>query len=206
MSSAAAAAASRSKLKQQALFARIPLQPTTNAAAPRLHLLCSRVRFSGQGRVKHHSMTNLRLPPPCALPCTARGGCSLAKATPPRGACGPTRTALQPPSLFNRSSCTLPTATPRAQRTLLWAVASAARRMPLRPCSTHALPLHTPPHHLPPFPAWRACTPVTRMQHECSAAPCLSTPQRSTRGVAPRNIAARVAKATMDLFQKTNKM
>ena len=31
-------------------------------------------------------MTNLRLPPPCALPCTARGGCSLAKATPPRGA------------------------------------------------------------------------------------------------------------------------
>jgi hypothetical protein len=44
------------------------------------------------------------------------------------------------------------------------------------------------------------------MQHECSAAPCLSTPQRSTRGVAPRNIAARVAKATMDLFQKTNEM
>ena len=45
MSSAAAAAASRSKLKQQALFARIPLQPTTNAAAPRLHLLCSRSFF-----------------------------------------------------------------------------------------------------------------------------------------------------------------
>jgi hypothetical protein len=45
------------------------------------------------------------------------------------------------------------------------------------------------------------------MQHECSAAPCLSTPQRSTRGVAPRNnAAARVAKATMDLFQKTNEM
>ena len=57
-------------------------------------------------------MTNLRLLPPCALPCTARGCCSLAKATPPRGACGPTRTALQPPSLFNRSACTLPTATP----------------------------------------------------------------------------------------------
>ena len=44
------------------------------------------------------------------------------------------------------------------------------------------------------------------MQHECSATPCLSTPQRSTRGVAPRNKAARVAKATMDLFQKTNEM
>jgi hypothetical protein len=57
-------------------------------------------------------MTNLRLLPPCALPCTARGCCSLAKATPPRGACGPTRTALQPPSLFNRSACTLTTATP----------------------------------------------------------------------------------------------
>jgi hypothetical protein len=93
-----------------------------------------------------------------------------------------------------------------AQRTLLWAAASAARRMPLRPCSTPAPPLHTPPHHLPPFPAWRACTPVTRMQHECSTTPCLSTPQRSTRGVAPRNNAARAAKATMDLFQKTNEM
>jgi hypothetical protein len=44
------------------------------------------------------------------------------------------------------------------------------------------------------------------MQRECSAAPCHSTPQRSTRGVAPRNIAAQVAKATMDLFKKTNEM
>ena len=35
----------RSKLKQRALFAMIPLQPTTNAAAPRLHLLCSRSFF-----------------------------------------------------------------------------------------------------------------------------------------------------------------
>jgi hypothetical protein len=33
----------------------------------------------------------------------------------------------------------------------------------------------------------------------------LHSPAQHTR-VAPRNIAARVAKATMDLFQKTNKM
>jgi hypothetical protein len=73
-------------------------------------------------------------------------------------------------------------------------------------CHVFPVAAAAPPHHLPPFPAWRACTPVTRIQHGCSAAPCLSTPQRSTRGVAPRNNAARVAKATMDLFQKTNEM
>ena len=90
MSSAAAAAASRSKLKQCALFAMIPLQPTTNAAAPRLHLFCSRVTFRPRPcEACHHSditaRSTCRLPPPCALPCTARGCCSLAKPTGRRG-------------------------------------------------------------------------------------------------------------------------
>ena len=116
--------------------------------------------------MKHDSMTNLRLPPPRALPSTARGPCSFAKPTGRRG---------------RRCRC-------------------CSR------CFTSAPPLHTPPQHFAPFPAWRDCTPVTPILHECSAAPCLSTPQRSTRGVAPRNNAARVAKATMNLFHKTNEM
>jgi hypothetical protein len=210
MSSAAAAAASRSKLKQQALFARIPLQPTTNAAAPRLHLLCSRVRFSGQGRVKHHSMTNLRLPPPCALPCTARGGCSLAKATPPRGACGPTRTALQPPSLFNRSACTLPTATPPGLAHV--AVGCSISSAPHAPAPL--LYTRTPSAYSPaPSPAISSMARLhpchadaTRMQRRPLP---LHSPAQHTRRcavTAPRNNAARVAKATMDLFRKTNEM
>ncbi len=124
--------------------------------------------------MKHHGMTNLRLPPPCTLPCTARSCCSLAKATPPHGACGPTS------SLFNRSACTLPTATPpglahvavgcsissapHAPAPLLYtrtpsacspapspAISSMAR---LHPCHADAtrmqrrpLPLHSPAQH-----------------------------------------------------------
>jgi hypothetical protein len=42
------------------------------------------------------------------------------------------------------------------------------------------------------------------MQHQCSAAPCLSAPQRSNRGVAPRSNTAQAAKAALGLFQKTN--
>jgi hypothetical protein len=55
--------------------------------------------------------------------------------------------------------------------------------------------------------ALRAISSMARL-HPCHVDPQLSrrlsTPQRSTRGVAPRNNAAQAAKATMDLFQKTN--
>ena len=181
------------------------MQPTTNAAAPRLHLLCSRSFFRPR-------------------PCEASRHDQLAAAATVCAAMHSARLLLlgqgHAATRGMRANedgvaASLPVQSQRlhpshchtgAQRMLLWAAASAARRMPLRPCSTPAPPLHTPPHHLPPFPAWRACTPVTRMQHECSAAPCLSTPQRSTRGVAPRSNTAQAAKAALGLFQKTNEM
>jgi hypothetical protein len=60
------------------------------------------------------------------------------------------------------------------------------------------------PSALPPSPS-SSSDSFSRAQRYRPAAPCLSTPQRSTRGVAPRNNAAQVAKA-MNLFQKTNEM
>ena len=59
-------------------------------------------------------MTNLRLPPRYRVRCHAQRAAAAPWPRPRRhaGHCGPTRTALQPPSLFNRSACTLPTATP----------------------------------------------------------------------------------------------
>jgi hypothetical protein len=55
--------------------------------------------------------------------------------------------------------------------------------------------------------AFRAISSMARL-HPCHVDPRfsrrLSTAQRSTRGVAPRNNAAQAAKAAMNLFQKTN--
>jgi hypothetical protein len=80
-------------------------------------------------------------------------------------------------------------------RTAHWPMWTALQ--PLRPCSTSAPPLHNPAQRFAPFPAWRACTPVTSILDSRAA-------QRSARGVAPRINAAQAAKAPVPLFQETN--
>jgi hypothetical protein len=106
-------------------------------------------------------------------------------------------------------ACTLPTATiPGLTHVAVGCSISSAPHA-LRPCPTH---LHTHPLCMLPRTISRrfqhgARVPLSRgCNTNAARRPRLSTPQRSTRGVAPRNTAARVAKATMDLFKKTNEM
>jgi hypothetical protein len=143
---------------------------------------------SGRGRVNRHSTANLPLPPACALPSTARGCYAGHAGQRGRRCSSPVQSQRHTPGPSARC-CGLQ----HHQRAAC-------------PCAPalHPQPLLTLPLTIS-FTAWRACTPVTRIQHECSATPCLSPPQRSTRGVAPRNNTAQAAEAAMNLFQKTNK-
>jgi hypothetical protein len=147
--------------------------------------------LSGRGRVNCHSTANLPLPPPCALPSTSRGCCSLAK--PPRGACGPSRTALQPPSMCNRSAtppglahvavgCSISSA-PHASAPLLYTRTPS----PYSPAASHFQ--HSA---LAPLSRGNAARPLP-----------LPSPAQHTRRCA-RNNAALAAKAAMNLFQKPN--
>ena len=113
--------------------------------------------------MKYDSMTNLRLPPRYRVRCHAQRAAAAPWPRPRRhaGHAGQRGRRCSLPPCSIAAPAPFPLLHPRAQRTLLWAAASAARRMPCAP-ALHPHPLCTLPRTISRHFQHGALAPLSR--------------------------------------------